>query len=125
MRNRITTRSLGLIAMLAGTLIVAGCAAVTINEIRADPQRYANRDVKVRGNVVESYSVLGRGAYRLDDGTGELWIVSTEGVPREGARVEASGRIRDGFDLGSLMPDLPRGVDSGLVMTETSHNATR
>ncbi len=117
------SRTLRVVLIASLAVVVSGCATRTINEIMADPQRFANRDVRVQGEVVESYSVLGRGAYRIADGTGELWIVSTRGVPRQGARVEAKGKIRDGFDLGALMPDLPRGLGAGLVMTETSHKA--
>jgi hypothetical protein len=65
---------------------------------------------------------LGRGVYRVDDGTGKLWIVSDKGVPRKGSRVGVKGKIQDGFDLGSLVK-LPETVSSGLVMIESSHRA--
>jgi hypothetical protein len=100
----------------------SSCASRTINHILADPNRYANKDVRVEGRVTESYSVLGKGAYQLDDGTGKIWIVSQEGVPRQGARVTAKGKIKDGFNLGTLVK-LPKQFDSGLVMIESSHKA--
>ena len=81
--------------MLAGTvLFLPGCEQKTINHILADPQRYANHEVEVVGKVARSYSVLGHGAYQVDDGTGILWVVSKTGVPREGARVGVKGTIR-------------------------------
>jgi hypothetical protein len=103
-------------------LLMSGCEQKSINEIRAEPSRYANREVAVAGNVVRSFSVLGRGAYEIEDGTGRLWIVSEKGVPREGARVVVKGTIRDGYNLGSLVK-LPEPVSSGLVMMESSHRA--
>lgn len=77
------------------------------------------------GSVVESLSLLDRGAYRIEDQTGQLWVISTHGVPRTGARVTVTGTIRDVFDLGNLggRVDLPGGLKSGLVMMETSHRA--
>ena len=74
------------------------------------------------GNVVQSYSVLGKGAYQVDDGTGKLWVVSDKGVPRKGARVGVRGKIRDGFDLGHLVK-LPEVISSGMVMVEAAHKA--
>ena len=66
--------------------------------------------------------MIGKGAYQLDDGTGRLWIVSAKGVPRKGARVSTKGKVKDGFNIGSVVK-LPKELDSGLVMVESSHKA--
>jgi len=110
------------IAMAFMTLFLVACQERTINQIMADPQRYANHEVGIVGNVVQSYSVIGKGVYQVDDGTGRLWVVSDKGVPRKGARVGVKGTIRDGFDLGSLVR-LPEAIKSGLVMMEAQHKA--
>jgi RecJ-like exonuclease len=101
---------------------MSGCEQKTINEIRAEPSRYANKEVSVVGTVTRSYSVLGRGVYEIDDGTGKLWIASEKGVPREGAKVVVKGKIRDGYNLGSFIK-LPESISSGLAMIESSHKA--
>ena len=109
---------LAILVLLA--LAMTGCEQKSIKDIKSDPHRYANRDVAVVGNVTKSFSVLGRGAYEIDDGTGKLWIVSQTGVPREGARVVVKGKIREGFNLSSII-SLPEQISSGLVMIEDSH----
>ena len=103
-------------------LILVGCEQKTINQIMAEPQRYTNRDVGITGNVTRSYSVLGTGAYQVDDGTGKMWVVAKHNVPREGARVGVKGKIQDGFNLGGLVK-LPEVVRSGMVMIESDHRA--
>jgi hypothetical protein len=100
-----------------------GCATKTINHIMAEPSRYNNRDVTIKGTVVKSASLLGHGTYQIDDGTGTLWVVSKKGVPRKGARVKVTGKIRDVVDLGAVVK-LPEAVGSGLVMTESKHKAS-
>ena len=102
-------------------LFLPSCEQNTISHILADPHRYANQEVGVAGKVVRSYSVLGHGAYEVDDGTGALWVISNNGVPREGTRVGVKGTIRDGFNLGDLGPilKLPESVRSGVVMMES------
>jgi hypothetical protein len=121
--RRIRFQNHALLAVIAfSALIVAGCEQKSINDIRADPSRYANREVGVVGNVTRSFSVLGKGAYEIDDGTGRLWVVSENGVPRDGARVAVKGTIRDAYNLSSLVK-LPEPVTSGLVMIESSHKA--
>jgi hypothetical protein len=101
-----------------------GCARTTVARILAEPQRYARqgKDVRLNGDVVESLSLLGHGAYKLDDGTGTIWVVSRHGVPRRGARVKVKGRVRDVVDLSTIMR-LPEQIGSGLVMEEASHRA--
>src|SRR5688572_17075549 len=121
--KRLTLTRTGVLLMLAAmSLLLAACEQKTINQILAEPNRYANRDVGVLGTVVQSYSVLGRGAYQIEDGTGKLWVISDKGVPRKGARVGVKGKIKDGFDLGGLIK-LPAGIGTGLVMIESSHRA--
>jgi hypothetical protein len=122
MRQRQHRKYALLVMLLTWAFLMAGCEQKTINEIKADPSRYANRDVTVVGNVTRSFSVLGRGAYEIDDGTGRLWVVSESGVPREGARVGVKGKIRDGFNLGSFVK-LPEQISSGMVLIESSHKA--
>lgn len=112
--------------MLAVTALVSSaCASMTVNQIIADPSRYRNREVRVSGAVVDSYSLANRGVYRIDDGTGQLWVVSETGVPRRSARVTVKGRVREGFNLGPLGDriNLPPGVGAGLVLMESSHKA--
>ena len=119
---------------LTATFLVAGlvgCASKRINDVLADPARYSDKNVTLTGDVVESYSITGRGFYRIEDGTGRLWIFSDKGVPRKGARVSVKGKIKDGFDLGALLGGvikLPEPVkeriETGLLMIESSHKAS-
>jgi hypothetical protein len=107
---------------IMGCLIMAGCEQKTINDIKADPSLYANKEVAITGTVTRSVSLLGKGAYEIEDGTGKLWVVSKSGVPREGAKIIVKGKIQDGFNLGALVK-LPEPISSGLVMIESAHKA--
>jgi hypothetical protein len=121
MRKRFGHYWWALLVLAGGVLFLPSCEQKTINQILVDPHRYANQEVGVVGKVVRSYSVLGHGAYEVDDGTGTLWVISKTGVPREGARVAVKGTIRDAFNLGELGPmlKLPEAVRSGAVMMES------
>ncbi len=105
-------------------VLLAACAT-SVGRVTSDPSRYRNREVTISGTVVDSVSVLGRGVYRVQDSSGSLWVASTQGVPREGARVKVKGRVQDGFDLsmfgGNL--NLPPGVASGVVLIASSHTS--
>jgi hypothetical protein len=122
MRN---TRHLAAAMLVAFAGATAACGARSINQLLADPAKYRNQTVTVRGTVAESASVAGRGAYRLTDGDQGLWVVTTSGAPRQGARVDVKGRLQDGYDLspfGNVLR-LPGSLRSGLVLVEESHKA--
>jgi hypothetical protein len=102
---------------------MAGCEQKTINQIKAEPNRYANNEVGIVGTVTQSISVLGTGVYEVDDGTGKLWVLSKTGVPREGARVGVKGKVQDVINIGPLMKKLPEQIGSGMILVESSHRA--
>jgi hypothetical protein len=122
MATLIARRQGVVLSLICGAALVASCAT-TINHVLADPSRYRDREVKLSGTVSDSYGFLENGAYRLKDDTGEIWVVSSHGVPRNGAKVTVEGTIREGANLGAFGSKLPAGIASGLVLMESSHSA--
>lgn len=87
-----------LILALMSLLFLTACPERTsIAKLQNNPGRYQGKDVTVAGRVTDSYGVLGRGIYQVDDGTGKLWIITESGVPSRGARVGAKGKLLEGF----------------------------
>ena len=75
-----------------------------IRDIEADPSRYQNKEVVVTGTVKDSYGInipgtpMRGGAYKIDDGTGTIWVLTEEGVPTKGAQVGVKGIIGSGVN---------------------------
>lgn len=94
------------LGLLASALFLAGACAsgsrtVPISTLHEDPGRYDGRTVRVQGRVTETLGAIGYGSYRINDGTGDLRIVSTgTGVPSEGARVGVEGTFRAIYTIG-------------------------
>ena len=118
-------RRAAVLIVLVAAISSGACAARTINQVLADPGHYRDREVKLSGSVVDSYSFVGNGASQIEDSTGKLWIVSNRGVPRKGAHVSVKGTVREGFSLGSVGDKikLPPAVSAGIVLMESSHKA--
>jgi hypothetical protein len=83
-------------AALLAALFLSGCAAVTIGRITADPSHYRNRRVQVTGTVTNSFGILGKGGYQIEDPTGKIYVLSTSGVPSKGTRVAVTGSVIEG-----------------------------
>jgi hypothetical protein len=83
-----------LVLILMTGLALVSCERTKIGDITADPGRFANKEVAVAGRVTNSIGALGTGIYEIDDGTGQLWILSeTRGVPSKGTYVGVKGRV--------------------------------
>lgn len=85
---------------VVSVLILSGCPQRTsIADIEANPSKYENKQVAIAGTVKDSYGVsipgtnIRGGAYKIDDGTGSIWVVSEETVPTKGARIGVKGRV--------------------------------
>jgi hypothetical protein len=102
--NYVTKLVLSGVVVMMG-LCAAGCPDRTsIGDIEANPSRYQNREVAIAGTVRDSYGVnipgtqIRGGAYKIDDGTGSIWIVTEDAVPTKGAQVGVKGIIGNGVN---------------------------
>jgi hypothetical protein len=118
MRHRLALRALG-VGMALWVAASAACAT-SINKVLSDPSRYRDKEVRISGRVADSYSIVGRGAYRVEDRGASLWVVSERGVPRKGADVTVRGRLREAFNLGPIS-DMVRIPSNAVVMFESEH----
>ncbi len=110
------SRTLLTFALALVTIILLGCPqGTTIADINADPGRFRDKEVSISGRVVTSFGALGEGGYELDDGTGRIAVITTQGVPGEGARVRATGRISTGITFA--------GRSFGTVLRETNRHS--
>jgi len=107
-----------LVILTVSALFITGCPDRTsIADIEANPGKYQNKEVAVAGVVKDSYGLsipgtrMGGGAYKVDDGTGSIWVIVSEGaVPVKGAEIGVSGRIGSGVNW--------KGKNYGLGMYE-------
>lgn len=108
--------------LVASSVFAAACGGTSIRKITADPSRYRTDEVKVSGEVLDSYSIGSRGIYHIDDGSGRLWVYSDNGVPRKGAQVSVWGTIREAVNLGPLNNLVKIPVDA-IILVERQHRA--
>jgi hypothetical protein len=116
MTRTLKTLAATLISLTA--LIAAGCPErTTIADIERNPGRYNNKKIAVAGVVRDSYGVsipgtpIRGGAYKIDDGTGAIWIFTEDTVPNKGAEVGVSGTVGTGVSW--------KGRNYGLGMYES------
>lgn len=116
MKKKIIVLLIGL--MLSGSLTVYPAKTRSIADLERNPGKYENKTIKINGIVRDASGVnipiLGvrGGCYKIDDGTGSIWVCSDEGVPTRGAQLSVKGKLQTGAVI--------RGRNYGLVIVEKS-----
>jgi hypothetical protein len=94
-----------IIAAIAGALFLVGCPErTTIGDIERNPSKYQNKEVAIAGRVTDSYGInvpgtpIRGGAYKIEDGTGSIWVMTEEGVPSKGVEVGVKGIVGNGVN---------------------------
>ncbi len=96
----------GLFLPLLAAALLAGCDEHMdkLRDITNRPASFANKDVTVAGEVTKVYElplgIADIAAYRISDGTGQAWVLSRAGAPREGDKVGLKGTVRPEGKIG-------------------------
>jgi hypothetical protein len=88
-------------------VLLAGCNEHTdkLSDIKSNPSAFVNKDVTVAGEVTKVYElplgIADIAAYQVNDGTGQAWVLSRAGAPREGDKVGLKGTVRPEGRIGN------------------------
>lgn len=102
---------------MAAVTLLSGCGFTTsIADILAHPRDYADKEVTVEGEVKDVFGFLVVKYFTLDDGSGQLAVVTERPLPQRGERIRVTGQIRETFALGDrtsllLVENPPQGRD--------------
>ena len=104
------------LVLTIGMLATACPQRESIAGIEANPSKFYNKEVGIAGTVRDSYGLnipltqIRGGIYKVDDGTGSIWVVTQNSVPSKGAKIGVKGRIQNGVNY--------NGKNYGLGMIE-------
>ncbi len=114
--NKGTKTFLVCLVLMVGLLTAACPKRTSIADIEANPSRFFDKEVGIAGTVQNSYGgsipILNQsgGIYKVDDGTGSIWVLTKKSVPSRGAQLGVKGKIQNGINFG--------GRNYGLVLVE-------
>lgn len=95
-----------IVAAVAFAALTAACATgASVGQLKTNPGRYVDKNVTVRGTVTSSWGIplVPFKMYQVDDGTGEILVVSEDTrnrIPARGARVKVTGKVGEFAVLG-------------------------
>jgi hypothetical protein len=113
-------RKFRLLSLILGSLLVAYCGATRggtdkIGDINANPEEYLGKecDVKRFVTMVNDVPFTSNDYFKINDGSGEIWIFTDKGVPPKNVKVKVKGIVEHvgkipilGTDLGYCIKPL-------------------
>jgi hypothetical protein len=103
------------VLMMIPTL--ASCSkTIKISDITGNLSQYNGKSVSINGYVGNTLwnALTGRGAYQVDDGSANIWVVTSKEPPVKGVKVSIQGTVSPAFTLGD--------TNLGTVINETKRN---
>jgi hypothetical protein len=92
----VTHHALAIALALAGAVALAGCALgyTSVREIKARPDDYMGKEVRLQGAARQADPPGPANAYWLRDGTGEIAVVTRHQLPAPESEVALRGVVR-------------------------------
>ena len=86
----------GLIVMAAAAITIAGCASgyTRVREIKAAPEGFVGKEVRLQGTVGKAIDPPRPQAYMLRDATGEIMVVTRGELPAQDSEVALRGIVK-------------------------------
>ncbi len=91
--GRITASLIVLALLAAGGYWYLVLKPTPIQQLQKDAEKYDGKEVLAYGKVTKAFGILKIGFYTIDDGTGELYVGTTNGVPDKGKWVTVKGTL--------------------------------
>lgn len=92
-----------MLVLIAIIMLSNGCAGTTnIGDITANPSQYQGKEVSIKGTVDNDFwfALLTKGAYRVTDATGSIWVVTSQSPPGKGTEVKVKGTAERAITIG-------------------------
>ncbi len=91
-----------LIPILLGWLLIGcqGTFTTPVKKIVDNPRDYAGKTVTVSGEVKAVFGFFFMKYFVVDDGTGEITVVTSRPLPKKGVSIRVKGRVNELFTLG-------------------------
>lgn len=101
---------------MAIALALAGCdylpfGYTPVKDIAAAPANFEGREVRLKGKVGNIVKLMGLQAFTLQDGTGEITVMTQGELPKAGATIALKGTVKSAVIIG--------GQSLGLRVEET------
>lgn len=59
-----------------------------ISEVKANPNYFFDKDILIEGKVVDATKVLNFKLFKVQDNSGNIWVLTENSIPKEGQTIK-------------------------------------
>ncbi len=86
---------------LLSALLFTSCTT-KISDIQNNPKEFNDKEVSVKGKVVSSKNAVVLKYFKLEDGTGTIYVITKNDLPDENDKVKVTGNVKQYFKIAGL-----------------------
>jgi hypothetical protein len=105
MMKRINTKTFPTIFSITCLLIIicisCGIGVTKIGDIVSHPRDYADKEVTISGDVVETFSIFVMKYFIVRDNSGEITVITERPMPAKGETIKVKGIVKEAFSIGT------------------------
>lgn len=93
-----------IITVLLVSLIMTSCkisSGTSIKEILDNPREFSGKEIQVKGEVLDTFSLVVIKYFTLKDNTGEITVVTSKLLPKKGTTIKIKGNVEEAFSIGN------------------------
>ena len=72
-----------------------------IKQILDNPRQFSEKEVTVKGQVVDTFSIFVVKYFSIKDESGEMTVVTNKPLPKKGEIIKVTGKVQEAFSLGT------------------------
>ena len=91
------------ILVLVVFVLLSACDAITttsIKDVLNNPRKFSEKEIQIKGQVVEVFSLIVVKYFVVQDSTGEIAVVTNKPLPKKGQSIKIKGKVQEAFSLG-------------------------
>lgn len=102
------------ICILALALFSCSLGSTKIGDIIGHPRDYADKEVTISGEVIETFSLFIVKYFVVRDNSGEISVVTERPLPAKGEKIKVKGTVKETFSFGTK---------TAIVLVETTEKS--
>lgn len=82
-------------------VILSSCNTdINIKQILDNPRDYDGKELQVKGQVTDIFSLIVIKYFTLKDNTGVITVITDKPLPKKGSTLKVKGKVQEAFSLG-------------------------
>jgi len=89
--------------VVALLVLLPACDSITttpIKDILDNPRQFSGKELQIKGQVVDIFSLIVVKYFMVQDKTGEITVVTSQPLPKKGEIIRVKGKVEEAFSLG-------------------------